>query len=122
MRTHPQSRYLKHSTLTVNTRADFSGSGAPAQLSGVPERRKPAGFTGGLTTGEITGPGGLVARYDFGAETSEGRRFLGHNGGAPGMNGELRVFPDDGYTVVVLANRDPPVADALANFISDRLP
>lgn len=75
-----------------------------------------------LTTGQITGPGGLIARYDFGDETFEGRRFLGHAGGAPGMNGELRIFPDAGYTIVVLANRDPPVADVLANFISDRLP
>ena len=42
------------------------------------------------------------------------------------MNGDLRIFPaepgHDAYTVVVLANRDPPVAGVLANFISDRLP
>jgi hypothetical protein len=50
------------------------------------------------------------------------RRYLGHGGSAPGMNGELRIFPDDGYTVVVLANRDPPAAMILENFIGDRLP
>jgi hypothetical protein len=48
------------------------------------------------------------------------------------MNGELRIFPaetpKDGkpghpaYTVAVLANRDPPAATGVANFITDRLP
>jgi hypothetical protein len=38
------------------------------------------------------------------------------------MNGELRIYPDDGYVIVVLANRDPPAAQGMANFISDRLP
>ena len=28
----------------------------------------------------------------------------------------------DAYTVVVLANRDPPVGSVIANFISNRLP
>jgi CubicO group peptidase (beta-lactamase class C family) len=79
-----------------------------------------------LTTGGITAPNGQFLRYDFGAAASDGRRFFGHGGGAPGMNGDLRIFPaepgHDAYTVVVLANRDPPVAGVLANFISDRLP
>lgn len=75
-----------------------------------------------LTTGGITGADGTFYRYDFGGTTSEGSRFIGHAGGAQGMNGELRVFPDDGYTVVVLANRDPPVGTVIASFISDRIP
>jgi CubicO group peptidase (beta-lactamase class C family) len=79
-----------------------------------------------LTTGGFTGPGGRLLRYDFGASSGDGRRYYGHNGGAPGMNGELRIFPaEPGHaaaTVVVLANRDPPAATAVANFISDRLP
>jgi CubicO group peptidase (beta-lactamase class C family) len=79
-----------------------------------------------LTTGGFTGPDGKLLRYDFGAPSGDGRRFYGHGGGAPGMNGELRIFPaEPGHaaaTIVVLANRDPPVATAAANFISDRLP
>ncbi|MGZ3403008.1 MAG: serine hydrolase domain-containing protein [Phenylobacterium sp.] len=79
-----------------------------------------------LTTGGITGPSGQLLRYDFGAPADDGRRFFGHSGGAPGMNGELRIFPatpgHEAYTVVVLANRDPPVATGLSNFISNRLP
>jgi len=42
------------------------------------------------------------------------------------MNGELRIFPPEpgheAATIVVLANRDPPAATSVANFISDRLP
>jgi D-alanyl-D-alanine carboxypeptidase len=75
-----------------------------------------------LASGGIKGPDGTFYRYDFSSTTAEGRKYLGHGGGAPGMNGDLRIFPDSGYTVVVLANRDPPVAQTLANFISDRLP
>ncbi|HEY0436134.1 MAG TPA: serine hydrolase domain-containing protein, partial [Phenylobacterium sp.] len=79
-----------------------------------------------LTTGGFTGPDGKLLRYDFGAPAGDGRRFYGHNGGAPGMNGELRIFPaEPGHvaaTIVVLANRDPPVATGAANFITDRLP
>ena len=48
--------------------------------------------------------------------------MLGHGGGAPGMNGVLNIYPDDGYVVVVLANRDGPAATRLAKFIGDRLP
>jgi CubicO group peptidase (beta-lactamase class C family) len=75
-----------------------------------------------LTTGGINGADGKLVRYDFSGTTVEGRRFVGHSGGAPGMNGELRIFPDAQYTVIVLANRDPPAASMVANFISDRLP
>ena len=79
-----------------------------------------------LTTGGITGADGKFVRYDFGSLTGEGRRYFGHAGGAPGMNGELRIFPAEGghdaYTIVVLANRSPPAATAIANFITERLP
>lgn len=34
-----------------------------------------------------------------------GKQF-GHNGGFPGINAELRIYPDAGYTVVVMANMD----------------
>jgi CubicO group peptidase (beta-lactamase class C family) len=75
-----------------------------------------------LTTGGVIGPDGRLLRYDFGSQSPNGRRYLGHNGGAPGMNGELRIYPDGDWVVVVLANRDPPVAQTIANFVSDRLP
>ena len=49
------------------------------------------------------------------------RRF-GHGGGAPGQNGDLRVFPESGYVVVALSNLDPPAASRLADFVTVRLP
>jgi D-alanyl-D-alanine carboxypeptidase len=62
--------------------------------------------------------------YGFGMITSEGpqgKRF-GHGGGAPGMNGELRVYPRTNTVVVVLANLDPPSATDLADFFDARMP
>jgi CubicO group peptidase (beta-lactamase class C family) len=49
------------------------------------------------------------------------QRTFGHNGGAPGMSGDLGVFPDSGYIVAVLANMDG-IAIEISNFICCRLP
>jgi D-alanyl-D-alanine carboxypeptidase len=51
-----------------------------------------------------------------------GRRWVGHGGSAPGMNGELVFEPNGGYVVVVLSNFDPPAAGQVLNFILGRLP
>lgn len=62
--------------------------------------------------------------YGFGmmiANEPQGKRF-GHGGGAPGMNGELRVYPRTATVVVVLANLDPPAATRLADFFDARMP
>lgn len=62
--------------------------------------------------------------YGFGMMVSEepqGRRF-GHGGGAPGMNGELRVYSRTGTVVAVLANLNPPAATRLADFFDERMP
>lgn len=75
-----------------------------------------------LISGGITGKDGTFYPYDFGMTLPGSGRFIGHGGGAPGMNGDLLHFLDSGYTVVALANRDPPVADFVAQFIAKRLP
>jgi CubicO group peptidase (beta-lactamase class C family) len=62
-------------------------------------------------------PGG--AGYGFGFQSG---KFFGHGGGAPGMNGDLAVYPDTGYVIVVLSNLDPPAASRVANYIRARLP
>jgi D-alanyl-D-alanine carboxypeptidase len=62
--------------------------------------------------------------YGFGMQVSEvpqGKRF-GHGGGAPGMNGELQVFPRSDTVIVVLANLDPPAAEKLFEFFDQRMP
>ena len=38
------------------------------------------------------------------------------------MNGELRIYPESGCTIAVLANLDPPAAGEIAAFIGERLP
>jgi CubicO group peptidase (beta-lactamase class C family) len=59
--------------------------------------------------------------YGFEEHFVSGHRVVGHGGGAPGMNGMLDVLMDNGYTVVVLANLDPPAAQNVASYISERL-
>lgn len=80
-----------------------------------------AKYTEVLTTGKVQTGKGKYA-YGFGDNQPDGVRWFGHNGGAPGMNGELRIYPGSGYVVAVLANLDPPAATELARFIGDRLP
>jgi len=46
----------------------------------------------------------------FGLSPWEGQPGFGHNGGAPGVNAEVMRFTADDLLIVVLANRDPPVA------------
>jgi D-alanyl-D-alanine carboxypeptidase len=59
--------------------------------------------------------------YGFEDDRATGHRVVGHSGGAPGMNGQLDVYLDNGYTVVVLANLDPPAAQNVAGYIRERL-
>ena len=82
-----------------------------------------AAYTQMMTTGKIAmGPGGAKYGFGFGDRTINGTRCFGHNGGAPGMNGDLEICPGTGYTVVVLSNIDPPAASRIADFITNRLP
>ena len=71
---------------------------------------------------QMTTPG--LAQYGFGMSIAgEGAtRNFGHSGGAPGQNGDLRVYPASGYVVVALSNLDPPAASRIVNFIATRLP
>src|SRR5690606_19586078 len=80
---------------------------ATALVSG--ELMKPATFEM-LVDGGVALPDGTFIPYDFGGTISRNGRFIGHGGGAPGMNGMLMHFLDSGYTIVVLANRDPPAS------------
>ncbi len=59
--------------------------------------------------------------YGYGFGVQSGASF-GHGGGAPGMNGDLHVYANTGYVVVVLSNLDPPAAGRIADFVRARLP
>jgi len=76
-----------------------------------------------LLDGKVT-MGQSVVKYAYGFidRVQEGRRLVGHGGGAPGMSGELSFEPNGGYTVVVLSNLSPPAATLLEAFILGSLP
>jgi len=82
-----------------------------------------AQYTDLLTTGKVDMPRG--DKYAFGfMDTGAGTamRHFGHGGGAPGMNGDLQIFPQSGYVIIVLSNLDPPAASRVSDFIVNRLP
>jgi CubicO group peptidase (beta-lactamase class C family) len=79
-------------------------------------------YTEMLTTGKVETPNGGKYAYGFQEAMVNGTRCFGHGGGAPGMNGELKICPGPGYVVAVLANLDPPAATRVADFITNRLP
>jgi CubicO group peptidase (beta-lactamase class C family) len=74
------------------------------------------------TLAEATRPQAEQYGYGFGVQGEGSLRSYGHGGGAPGMNGELRVFPELGYAVVGLSNLDPPAASGLVEFFAQRMP
>jgi hypothetical protein len=78
-------------------------------------------YTEMLTNGK---PGTPDNTYAFGFEDRiyNGARCFGHGGGAPGMNGDLKICPGPGYVVAVLANLDPPAANRISDFIVNRFP
>jgi CubicO group peptidase (beta-lactamase class C family) len=81
-----------------------------------------AHYTDLLTTGHTQIVESEKYAYGFMDKTEAGVRSFGHGGGAPGMNGDLRIYPASGYVIVVLANLDPPAASRPADFIGNRLP
>ena len=75
-----------------------------------------------ITGKEEIAPG---VSYAYGFEDHRdagGNGWVGHGGGAPGMNGDLRIYPKSGYVVVVLANLDPPASLRVADYLDARLP
>ena len=77
-------------------------------------------FTRLLTTGKVKTPFGYDA-YGFGVQTMNGAQCFGHNGASPGTNGDLEICRDSTYTVIALANMDPPAAEQASQFAIDRL-
>jgi CubicO group peptidase (beta-lactamase class C family) len=65
------------------------------------------------------------SHYAYGFEDwrgADGNGWVGHGGGAPGMNGDLRIYPTSGFVVAVLANVDPPAAQRVTEYLDARLP
>jgi D-alanyl-D-alanine carboxypeptidase len=74
------------------------------------------------TLAEATRPHQQQYGYGFDVQGQESLRSYGHGGGAPGMNGELRIFPELGSVLVSLSNLDPPAASELVEFFTLRMP
>ena len=74
------------------------------------------------TLAEATRPHNQQYGFGFGVQGQGSLGSYGHGGGAPGMNGELRIFPELGYVVVSLSNLDPPAASELVEFFTLRMP
>ncbi|HWE64528.1 MAG TPA: serine hydrolase domain-containing protein [Chloroflexota bacterium] len=73
-----------------------------------------AAYTELLLAGKVTIREGNQYAYGFHDERVNGIRIVGHGGGFAGINGQLDIYLDRGYTVAVLANYDPPAAQSVA--------
>ena len=80
-----------------------------------------AEYTALLITGKVGGLGDRMYAYGFEDGRKNGSGAVGHGGGAPGMNGDLRIYPKTGYVVAVLSNLDPPAAQQVSAFLDSRL-
>ena len=81
-----------------------------------------AEYTKLLITGKADSGGGRMYAYGFEDGRKDGVGAVGHSGGAPGMSGDLRIYPQSGYVVAALSNLDPPAATQISGFLDLRLP
>jgi CubicO group peptidase (beta-lactamase class C family) len=58
--------------------------------------------------------------FGFGEFYKNNIRIIGHNGGAPGVDVQLDIYPDVGYTVIVLSNYGRAIMPII-NFIEDSI-
>jgi CubicO group peptidase (beta-lactamase class C family) len=82
----------------------------PPQVAATP----PPGATAGPHPRPRTGDKPPGYGYGFGVQQHNGVRIVGHNGGTPGYEANLDIYPDTGRTAVVLVNQDrvlPPVVE-----------
>ena len=70
---------------------------------------------------DLTTRDGDSARYGYGFYISEDGDRVGHGGGGPGINGELRVRHKSGWVIAALTNIDPPAASNLVAALEKRL-
>jgi CubicO group peptidase (beta-lactamase class C family) len=80
-------------------------------------------FTKLVTTGKVEA-GGPIGRYayGFGDKVFDGKHIVGHNGGSPGISANFEMYPELGYTAVILMNADPPAMMPVIMGIRQRIP
>jgi D-alanyl-D-alanine carboxypeptidase len=74
-----------------------------------------------LITGKVDATQSSRYAYGFEDGRKNGVGAVGHSGGAPGMSGDLRIFPSSGYVVAALSN-GIGLAPQITEFIGARLP
>lgn len=81
-----------------------------------------ANYTDILLTGkESSNRPNVKKAYGFFDETVNGQRIVSDNGGFAGVNTQIDIYPELGYTLIVLSNYDGPAAIAVANKIREML-
>jgi CubicO group peptidase (beta-lactamase class C family) len=51
--------------------------------------------------------------YGFAFQAVNGVSFVGHNGGTPGYEGQIDIYPKSGYAAIILANQDQVLVPAI---------
>ncbi len=59
--------------------------------------------------------------YGFAEQYVNNKRIVFHDGGANGISTQMDLYPDSGYTVVVLSNYDAPSAFLITNYLRNIL-
>jgi CubicO group peptidase (beta-lactamase class C family) len=74
-------------------------------------------YTELVLTGKVEVPesDGSKSAYGFREDLLGTHRRVGHSGGFPGVSSELAMYPDLGYTILVLSNYDPPASNRISS-------
>jgi CubicO group peptidase (beta-lactamase class C family) len=79
-------------------------------------------YTDLVTKGKVdAGPIGRYA-YGFGDKVVDGKHIVGHNGGWPGVAANFEMYPELGYTSVILLNTDPPAMSPIVTRLRQLIP
>jgi len=80
-------------------------------------------YTKLVTTGKVEA-GGPMGRYAYGLSDKifNGKHIVGHNGGSGGIAANFEMYPELGYTSVMLMNTDPPAMMPVIMGIRQRIP
>ena len=80
-------------------------------------------YTKLVTTGKVEA-GGPIGRYAYGFSDKMfgGKHIVGHNGGSSGIAANFEMYPELGYTSVMLMNSDPPAMMPVIMGIRQRIP